>query len=93
MLSFFLITMAIATILPIFLFIYQERNTIRQQEEIALYLEQETHRYLVGEDSKPFESFVIEYEGKVLEQEVYRACAEWIADNQREYETCLYAKR
>ncbi|TSB44724.1 hypothetical protein [Alkalicoccobacillus porphyridii] len=93
MFSFALISMSALFILPIFSGIHQERVAVRQHEEALLLLETQVLHYLHGRQGEEPKNTLYTFETIELKDGTMRFCLSWKGANQRDQQTCLYAKK
>lgn len=98
MMSFFLLSVMTAAILPYMLAVYEERLTIQEEKEAYLYVSKIIQEWLYEDRSLPEEATVqlknttyelrTEIDGRML-----KVCLHWVGRNERDYTVCNYGKK
>nr|WP_100373467.1 type II secretion system protein [Bacillus sp. FJAT-45037] len=93
-LSLALLSMCSLAILPAFITIYNERLTIKQEEEVNTLLKQSVQDYLrSAKVNTPVDSWMEKQEHLDPVTGLYEVCISFNGENTRFYQRCLYAKR
>lgn len=98
MLSFFILSVLTATILPAFVTIYNERMTIKQERQAHYYISNVLQEWLYDDKQLPHHEIVtIDDTNYVLQTEndgdEIKVCLKWDGRNERSYSVCNYGKK